>query len=602
MKETPKNGRDTAAPRPLELLAPARDCETGRQAILHGADAVYIGADSHGARHAAANSVEDIRRLADFAHRFRAKVYVTVNTLVYEKELDTVTDLCRRLYAAGADALITQDMALLRLPVPPVELHASTQCDTRTVAKARFLEEVGFSQIVLARELTIGEIRDICRSVTVPVECFIHGALCVSYSGRCHASLSCGGRSANRGECAQICRLPYTLTDVTGRVLARDRYLLSLHDLNASYALQELVEAGVSSFKIEGRLKDPGYVKNVTAHYRRLLDDIIARNPEKYRRSSVGESTVDFTPDLSKCFNRGYTEYCLRERKPQDMASQLTPKSLGEPIGDVSRLRPGDGIAWPTPGGFKGTAVNGTAGNKIRTRDGGLMPLPKGARRTFSIEWERNMRRETAVRRIPVSITLHRNRLEAVDPQRRLKVSVDFDPTTSEARRPADRRDLFARLGGTIYSLESFDDRLGPTVFIPNSQLTEARRRLLDALDRAAADTYRYHYRRRENKAAQYPEKALSFQDNVANTMAEAFYRDHGVGEIEPAAEESGASLEGRPVMTTRHCLLRELGFCKRDKGAISVKEPLTLTGPAGTFRPIFDCTRCEMTLLKSGK
>ena len=311
---------------------------------------------------------------------------------------------------------------------------------------------------------------------------------------------------------------------------------------------------------------------------------------------------MDFTPDVSKCFNRGYTEYCLRERKPRDMASQLTPKSLGEPVEDVRQLRPGDGIAWPTPTGFKGTAVNGTVGNKIRTREGRLMPLPEGARRTLSIEWERNMRRETAVRRIPISITLFANRLEAVDNQRHLRVSVDFDPTTSEARRPADRRDLFARLGGTIYSLESFDDRLGPTLFIPNSRLTEARRRLLDALDRAAEDTYRYHYRRKENRDARYPDTVLSFQDNVSNTLAEAFYREHGVTEIEPAAEASGTSLEGRPVMTTRHCLLRELGLCKREKGNAAVKEPLLLRGPSGTFRPVFDCARCEMTLLKSGK
>ncbi len=269
-------------PRPLELLAPARDTETARQAILHGADAVYIGASSHGARSAADNSVDDIRRLIEFAHPFRARIYVTVNTIVYEHELRTVERLISDLYRAGVDAIIVQDMGILRMDIPPIQLHASTQCDISTPEKARFLQDAGFSQVVLARELTLGEIREVCDTVTVPVECFIHGALCVSYSGRCHASLACGGRSANRGECAQICRMPYTLYDGTGRVVMRDKYLLSMHDFNASRSLADMVEAGVSSFKIEGRLKDLNYVKNITAYYRQLIDRIIEANPQNY--------------------------------------------------------------------------------------------------------------------------------------------------------------------------------------------------------------------------------------------------------------------------------------------------------------------------------
>ena len=325
----------------IELLAPAANAEVAREAILHGADAVYMGPPSHGARKSAANSIEDISRTADFAHKFGAKVYATVNTIVYDHELKDVERLAWNLYRAGTDALIVQDMALLRLDLPPIALHASTQCDTRTIEKARFLEDVGFSQIVLARELTLKEIADICESLTVPVETFIHGALCVSYSGRCHASQATCGRSANRGECAQICRLPFTLTDANGKILAKDRHLLSLKDFNASDRLEELLNAGVRSLKIEGRLKDASYVKNVVAYYRQRLDNIIEASDGRYERSSSGESTVSFTPQLDKSFNRGFTRYFLDNRRQAGISSPLTPKSMGEEIKDISSLNNG---------------------------------------------------------------------------------------------------------------------------------------------------------------------------------------------------------------------------------------------------------------------
>ncbi|MDE7181041.1 MAG: U32 family peptidase, partial [Muribaculaceae bacterium] len=301
--------------RPVELLAPAADKEVAFQAILHGADAVYIGGPSHGARSKASNSVEDIAEVVEFAHRFRARVYVTLNTLVYDSEIAEVEKLVDKLYRVGVDALIVQDMALMRMKIPPIALHASTQCDTRTAEKARFLEDVGFSQIVLARELSLREIEDITEAVTVPVECFVHGALCVSYSGRCSASQVTMGRSANRGECAQLCRLPYTLRNGRGEVIERERHLLSLRDFNASHSVERMMLAGVSSFKIEGRMKDASYVKNITAFYRRLIDSIIARYPERFRRSSFGTSEISFTPQLDKSFNRGFTEYFLQGRR-----------------------------------------------------------------------------------------------------------------------------------------------------------------------------------------------------------------------------------------------------------------------------------------------
>ncbi len=333
-------------PRRIELLAPAGNKDVAVAAILHGADAVYIGASSHGARSKASNSVEDIAELVKFAHRFRARVYVTVNTLVYDNEQEQVRRLINDLYRIGVDALIVQDMSILRMDIPPVALHASTQCDTRTPAKAKFLEEVGFSQIVLARALTITEIKEICDTVTVPVECFVHGALCVCYSGRCAASQVSLGRSANRGECAQMCRMPYTLRNGRGEVLEKNKYLLSLRDFNASHRLEYLLEAGVSSFKIEGRLKDADYVKNVTAAYRQALDRIIAAHPDKYIRSSYGMSEVKYTPRLDKSFNRGFTDYFLGNRRPGAMASLLTPKSMGEEIKDIGLLHNGDGISF----------------------------------------------------------------------------------------------------------------------------------------------------------------------------------------------------------------------------------------------------------------
>ena len=312
--------------RKLELLAPAANKEVARQAILHGADAVYMGAYSHGARHRAANSIEDIQETVRFAHQFRAKVYVTVNTLVYDNEIEKVEHLVHELYRVGVDAIIVQDMSLLRMNIPPIELHASTQCDTRTLEKGKFLEKMGFSQLVLARELSLKEIKDICDGVDVPVECFIHGALCVSYSGRCQASELCMGRSANRGECGQMCRLPYKLINGKGETIIKDRYLLSLSDFNASSYIGEMIDAGVSSFKIEGRLKDADYVKNVTAAYRKIIDDYISANPEKYCRSSFGRSVISFTPSLEKSFNRGFTNYFLNGRGDRKMDSLLTPK------------------------------------------------------------------------------------------------------------------------------------------------------------------------------------------------------------------------------------------------------------------------------------
>lgn len=585
--------------RTLELLAPAGNSDIAMEAILHGADAVYMGASSHGARRNAANSISDIRRVVEFAHIFRARVYVTVNTIIYEKELLQVERLISDLYDAGVDAIIVQDMGILRMDIPPIELHASTQCDIRTPEKARFLQDVGFSQLVLPRELTLEEIRKMSEVVTVPLESFVHGALCVSYSGRCHASFATCGRSANRGECAQLCRMPYTLADSKGKVICRDKHLLSLRDLNTIDILPRMIEAGISSFKIEGRLKDAAYVKNTVAAYRQALDAFISKHPDGYRRSSFGASETSFTPVLAKSFNRGFSHYFIDNRRPKRLTSPDTPKSLGEVIQDLSQLNNGDGISFfDAKGQYTGAMVNGVKGGRIMTSR--PVDIPKGAEihRTSDRVWDREMQRETARRKIALSFTLDDAGLTASD-ERGCLVRLPLECTRDVARRKIDYSPIFSKLGNTPYRLESFTSLLEPSTFLPAAQLTELRRKAISALDLANLTTYPYVYRRPEKDDVRYFSDTLDFRDNVANSLAERFYRDHGVKKIERALETRNShDYKGTRLMTTRHCILRELGMCKKEKGLGTYSEPLTLKSGSDTFDLEFNCRDCEMHLI----
>lgn len=597
----------------LELLAPAGSADIAIEAVKHGADAVYIGPQSHGARKSAANSSEEIKRAVDFAHIYGARVYAAVNTLVYDSELRGVERMIRELYEAGVDAIIAQDMGILRMDLPPIALHASTQCDIRTPEKALFLQEAGFSQLVLARELSVDEIGAICRAVTVPVETFVHGALCVSYSGRCSAGFACAGRSGNRGECPQICRQAFTLRDSSGRVLAKDKYLLSLKDFRADRHLDALVDAGVSSFKIEGRLKEAAYVKNVTAYYSRLLDDIINRRNSltseceaRFRRESFGKVDLSFTPDVEKSFNRGFTSYRLGgDADKEGLASMITPKSLGEKITDVHELRPGDGISFlDRDGRYTGAQVN--AVNPMRNGASALslfpsVRLPNGVeiRRTSSVEWKKVMARETATRLIPLDITLDATGLTAVehtDYPHPAFVRIAHDLAGEEARHPTDYSKVFGKLGGTPFSLNEFHNEV-PEIFFPLSALTTLRRRLVERLLSAKRATYRFDYRREENADYPYPSKTLDYRDNVANGLAEEFYRDHGVEKMERALEvrDKTAQRKGLTVMTTRHCILRELGLCLKTRP--DIKMPLSLESGPHRFTAQFDCSRCEMNI-----
>lgn len=592
--------------RELELLAPASNKEIAKEAILHGADAVYIGATSHGARSKACNSIEDIAEIVLFAHQYRARVYVTVNTLVYDDEIVKVEKLIGQLYRVGVDAIIVQDMGILRMNLPPIELHASTQCDTRTLEKAIFLEKSGFSQIVLARELSLEEIRTICEGVHVPIECFIHGALCVSYSGRCQASEKCSGRSANRGECSQMCRLPYILRNGKDEVILKDRYLLSLSDFNASSHIGELIEAGVSSFKIEGRMKDVDYVKNVTAAYRKKIDDIINRFPEKYCRSSFGKVNHFFTPVLEKSFNRGFTDYFLNGRGDRKMASIFTPKSLGEKIDSITELHNGDGISYynPSTEEYEGVRINKVENGRIVTARKITFPKNVELRRTFDHEWQKCMERKTAERRIKVDFVLDESGITACD-ERGLQVRIPLTCEKQVAKKPMEIRHIFEKLGNTIYYLGEFKNKLNLSTFIPASVLTSLRRDVLELLDRENLSTYRFGYRRKEDKEFEYLDNNLESRDNVANRLAMDFYKSHGVKNIELALEvlpRREVKEKERVVMTTRYCLRRELGCCKKnpqDRKLYSrLIEPLTITSGPNTFRLEFDCKNCEMNVI----
>lgn len=583
-------------PRKLELLSPAGNADIAIEAIKHGADAVYIGPPSHGARQAASNNISDIRRVTDFAHIFNAKVYVTVNTLVYDNEIIGVERMIRQLYKAGVDALIVQDMGILRMDIPPIALHASTQCDIRTPEKALFLEKAGFSQIVLARELSLKEISDICKAVTIPVETFVHGALCVSYSGRCSAGFVCSGRSGNRGECPQICRQAFTLKDADGRILAKDKYLLSLKDFRTDHLIGELVEAGVSSFKIEGRLKETGYVKNITAFYSRRLNDIISAAPERYERSSSGKVELSFTPDPEKSFNRGFTDYRLTDiGKAKRIASIDTPKSLGETITDPTTLRPGDGISFFDKNGeYTGCQVNAVKNGKIIPNRPIIFPKGAQIRRTSSLEWKKLLAGDTASRLLDLKISLDSKGITAQD-ETGAMVRIVNSLASEPAKKRMDYRRVFEKLGGTPFRLSDFENGVAD-IFYPVSLLSSLRRELIEKLLEAKKTSYRFDYRKTEDKTYPYPAKTLDYRDNVANRLAETFYRDHGVEKIEEALEVQKKKKSGRTIMSSRHCILRELGLCLKYN---RIKQPLSLQSGNIFLTPHFDCRNCEMHISK---
>jgi len=600
--------------RKIELLAPAKNLETGIAAIDHGADAVYIGAPAFSARSAAGNSFDDIQKLIEYAHIFNAKVYVALNTILYDDELPKVEEWIKCLYKIYADALIIQDMSILQLDIPPIPLHASTQCDNRDIEKIRFLEQAGFSQIILARELSLDEIKDIAKHASVPLEVFVHGALCVSYSGQCYISEALSGRSANRGECAQYCRLPYTLRDRDGQRMLSNKHLLSLKDLNRSDHLEALLDAGVSSFKIEGRLKDLSYVKNVTAYYRNKLDAIFEKRSE-YIRSSSGKTQAFFHPNPVKSFNRGFTEYFLFGRK-NDFISENSPKSIGEPIGNIKDLNRtsftitgsktihnGDGLCFLNSNGeLQGFRVNRVDGSTIFPHQ--MPSLEKGITlyRNYNQEFERSLQKKSAERKIRIDLLLEENNfgfsLTATD-EDLCSATISIPVQKESAQRPQQDNisQQLTKLGNTPFEINRFTNNLSQNWFIPSSVLSQARRQVIEQLLSVRKIAFNKIYVRRNMKEELlHPDVSLNYTGNVSNQKAKDFYRKCGVESIREAYEVKKE--ENVPVMFSKYCLKYQLGHCPKERKSLSYSEPFSLVTGNKELQVVFDCKNCEMQIL----
>lgn len=602
--------------RPIELLAPAKNLECGIEAINHGADAVYIGAPRFGARAAAGNSIEDIKALVEHAHLYNARIYVTLNTILHDEELPETEKMIWELYRAGVDALIIQDMGITRLNLPPIALHASTQMDNRTPEKVKFLSDIGFRQVVLARELSLDEIKkihDTCPETLLEV--FIHGALCVSYSGQCYVSQACYRRSANRGECAQFCRLAFDLVDSNGKIIEQNKHLLSLKDMNQSDNLEALLDAGATSLKIEGRLKDVSYVKNVTAYYRQKLDAIFKYRKE-YVRASSGTVKTIFTPQLDKSFSRGFTDYFLRGRNP-GIFSFSTPKSLGEEVGTVKEIRGnyftvagvksfsnGDGLCYIDDNGrLQGFRVNRVENNKLFPQDMPRLKPKTRLYRNFDQEFEKLMQKKSAERKMAVDICLTENnfgftlRLTDEDDN---SVSLTLQRAKEPARTPQtdNLRNQLGKLGNTPFEAKDIKIDLSDNWFIPSSELSELRRNAVEKLLEVRRINYRREVFRMKETKSKFPVSTLTYLGNVMNSYAAEFYKNHGVLKVMPAFEKEQP--KDAVLMFCKHCIRYSMGWCPvHHKVRSPFREPYYLVSSDGRrFRLEFDCKQCQMKVL----
>ena len=602
--------------RPIELLAPAKNLECGIEAINHGADAVYIGAPRFGARAAAGNSIDDIKALVDHAHLYNARIYVTVNTILHDEELPETEKMIWELYRAGVDALIIQDMGITRLNLPPIALHASTQMDNRTPEKVKFLSDIGFHQVVLARELSLDEIKkihDTCPETLLEV--FIHGALCVSYSGQCYVSQACYRRSANRGECAQFCRLAFDLVDSNGKTIEQNKHLLSLKDMNQSDNLEALLDAGATSLKIEGRLKDVSYVKNVTAYYRQKLDSIFKYRRE-YVRASSGTVKTTFTPQLDKSFSRGFTDYFLRGRNP-GIFSFSTPKSLGEEVGTVKEIRGnyftvagvksfsnGDGLCYIDDNGrLQGFRVNRVENNKLFPQDMPRLKPKTRLYRNFDQEFEKLMQKKSAERKIAVDICLTENNfgftLSLTDEDDN-SVSLTLQRAKEPARTPQtdNLRNQLGKLGNTPFEAKDIKIDLSDNWFIPSSELSELRRNAVEKLLEVRRINYRSEVFRMKETKSKFPVSTLTYLGNVMNSSAAEFYKNHGVLKVMPTFEKEQP--KDAVLMFCKHCIRYSMGWCPvHHKVRSPFREPYYLVSSDGRrFRLEFDCKQCQMKVL----
>lgn len=601
--------------RRIELLSPARDVNTAREAILHGADAVYIGAPKFSARVAAGNSIEEIASLVEFAHIYGAKIYIALNTIIRNEEIAEVEALIKSLYEIGVDALIIQDMGITKMNIPPIQLHASTQCHNASVEQVKFLEDSGFSQVVLARELNIDQIENICKNTSVPIEVFIHGALCVSYSGRCYLSQALAKRSANRGECAQFCRLPYNLEDSEGNILVKEKHLLSLKDMNRSSSIEALLDAGVTSFKIEGRLKDVEYVKNVTAYYRAILDEIFARRSE-YIPASSGKVKVNFSPNPYKSFNRGFTSYYTDSKEFDNIASIHTPKSIGERVGVVKsvqknfleispevELHNGDGLCFTSKEGeFSGFGVNTVEGNRVFPSSMPNIKCGDVIYRNSDIKFSKLLSSPTAERKIGTSIKLLYNNnsllLQITDDKGNIS---EISENTGELQlaktnQKSNQETQLSKLGNTPFEATDIDISQTEEMFIPSSILTKMRREATEELIKLRIKNHP-RPERAKDLIPQYPIQELDFDANVSNAKAMEFYSERGVEKISQAYELM--PVDDAHLMTTIHCIRRTLGKCLKTKQGGDWKEPLFLVSDKSRLQLHFNCKECKMIIKK---
>ena len=615
----------------IELLSPAKNLEVGIAAINHGADAVYIGGPDFGAREKVGNSIEDIEKLCRHAAIFDAKVYVTLNTLLFDNELEQARKMAWDCWDVGVDALIVQDMALLQMiDMPPIAFHASTQCHNISAEKVKFLEDVGFSQVVLARELNINEIKEIRSKTTVPLEFFVHGALCVCYSGQCYLSHVIGHRSANRGACAQPCRLAWNLEDQDGRTLINSRHLLSLRDLNNSKNLEELIDAGITSFKIEGRLKDADYVKNTTSFYHREIDGIIERRSD-LERSSHGVSTPAFEPNLEKSFNRGFTDYFVHGRQ-KNIDAPFTPKSMGECVGTIEQINGnkliinsdvefhnGDGLCFLDKSNeLQGFNVNGVevAPQSFRKRENNLLITPSRLFKTipphvrlfrnFDIVWQKAVENSTGQRKDKISLRLVEKEagIELFVAHQYLEnqeVSAYLPLVLSQANNPEKSMDTIrtklSQWGDTKFVVENVDIEFSRPYFIPASVLGELKRQLVVKLEDALVEKHRQNreIRKSQKQDSEYPEKSLSYLGNVTNSSSHQFYENHGVEDISEGLEKTMPDGDV-VVMTMKHCIRYANGMCSKEIGKPAT--PLYIRNDKGRFRLDFDCRNCRMKVI----
>ena len=612
----------------LELLSPARDTAIAREAILHGADAVYIGGPGFGARHNASNSLQDIAELVPIAHRYGAKIFITLNTILHDDELEPAQQLITRLYETGVDALIVQDMGILQLDIPPIELHASTQCDIRSVEKAKFLSDVGFSQIVLARELNLSQIKAIHDATDATIEFFIHGALCVAYSGQCNISHAQTGRSANRGDCSQACRLPYTLKDDQGRVVAFEKHLLSMKYNDQTANLGALIDAGVRSFKIEGRYKDMSYVKNITAHYRQMLDSLIEVRGG-FMRSSAGRTEHFFVPSTDKTFHRGSTDYFVNERQ-MNIGAFDSPKFVGLPVGEVLKvnkdtldvevtepLANGDGLNVLIKRevvGFRANTVEKIGENRYRVKPN-EMPADlykvrpnQVLNRNLDHNWQQALLKTSSERRVAVDIALsgwQEQLILTLTSEDGVCVTHTLDGEFAAANNAEKAlqqlQDGVSKLGQTLYYARNVDVMLPEALFVPNSMLNQLRRETVEMLDKARLEGYRRGQRKAvANPPPVYPDSHLSFLANVYNHKAREFYQRYGVQLID-AAYEAHQEKGEVPVMITKHCLRFAFNLCpKQAKGSIKSWKatPMQLINGDEVLTLKFDCRPCEMHVI----